>query len=104
MKLKKLSWWFIILEGLDILTTYIGVYVFGAVEKNTLFGPLPYLIIYKILATIIAVIIIQKKPFEETKDWRVKTLVGIALAIPAYSVIWNTIILGLLTLITYRII
>jgi len=100
MKLKKLSWWFIILEALDTITTYIGVYVFGAVEANKLFGSLTTLTIYKIFATILAVTIIQTQPFEETKDKRVKILVGIALAMPALCVLWNTLVLILLTLVS----
>jgi hypothetical protein len=89
----------ILFEALDIITTYIGVVLFGATELNKIFS-LGGLFLYKIVAVTCVAIVIQRLPFE--KDTRfVRFLITLTIVIPITCVVWNTFVLGVMTWLIY---
>lgn len=89
----------IIFEALDIITTYMGVVIFGATELNKIFS-LGGLFIFKIIAVTLVAILIQRLPFENSTKF-VRFLISLTVAIPFFCVIWNTFVLGVMTWLIY---
>jgi len=93
-QLKRITKYFVTLELLDILSTFIGVFFLAHGEANGLVRALsfPGLMALKVLAVITVAILLERLPFEKLEDFRIKFLINFALLfIPFFAVVWNIV-------------
>jgi len=95
-KIKPAVKYIIIWEALDVITTYMGVYILGLWEANPLLRGLPFItiLLIKIAVTIFVSVMLQKFNFGSKLE-------GVLIGIAMLPVFWNIamLALGLLSLL-----